>query len=277
MRSRLLAAALACTALVSTTLAACGSTVQGSGHTAATCAPVFFGVPGSGQGVLNPPPTLLPAGVARGDAVQYGTTVARLKTDLATIAGKGLASARSVEYPAIPVSHYLGPGGLTADLDVSEALGVTALVAAIRKSYGGGCAGRPVLLSGYSQGAEVVTRAVDALSATEQASVSVALFGNPSYAPGVTGDFPGHTLAAGIRPTFRAGAAFALPADVRRRTIDVCAPGDPVCGVDPAVTGLFARVAWVLKHVKIHEEAYAFGEGGYSLAAAKFLWRHRAG
>jgi hypothetical protein len=91
----------------------------------------------------------------------------------------------------------------------------------------------------------------------------------------VPGDYPGHTLAAGIRPTFGAGAAFALPADVRRRTIDVCAPGDPVCGVDPKLTGLFARISWVLEHVKIHDEAYAFAGTRYALAAARFLWQHR--
>jgi hypothetical protein len=257
-------------------LTACGGTVAGTGHRTAVCAPVFFGVPGSGQGLLNQPPTVIPSGVSPPDAAGYGTTVAVLKTDLVSVAGKALAATHSIDYPAIPVSRYIGPGGLTADLEASEAQGVAKLVTAIRASYGGGCAARPVLLSGYSQGAEVVVQAVASLSSSEQAGVSVALFGNPSYAPGLTGDFPGHSLAAGIRPTFRDGARYALPAEVRKRTIDICAPGDPVCGVDPTVTGLFARVAWVLKHAKIHEDAYAFGPEGYARTAAKFLWAHRA-
>jgi hypothetical protein len=153
---------------------------------------------------------------------------------------------------------------------------VVALVGSIHASYRGGCDNRPVLLSGYSQGAEVVAQAVGRLSADEQASVSVALFGNPSYEPGAAGDFPGTSAAVGIRPTFRAGAAFALPADVRRRTIDVCAPGDPVCGVDPTARTLLGRVASVLEHIKIHEEAYAFGTDGFTRRAAQFLWDHRS-
>jgi hypothetical protein len=33
----------------------------------------------------------------------------------------------------------------------------------------------------------------------------------------------------------------------------------------------------VLNHVKIHEEAYAFGAAGYAAVAARFLWSHRSG
>ncbi len=256
--------------------AGCTTTVAGHGQAPSTCDPVFFGVAGSGQGAQNPPPDVLPDGVGQDDANRYGTTVGLLKTELAALAGTGLASATPVDYPAIPVQRYIGPGGLTADLDTSEAQGVTALDAAIRESYRGGCEARPVLLSGYSQGAEVVVEAVDALTVREQASVSVALFGNPSYRPGVAGDYPGATAASGIRPAFR-NVAFQLPADVRRRTIDICAPGDPVCGVDPSRTSVIGKVEYVLAHAKIHVEAYAFGTEGYTETAAQFLWQHRTG
>jgi hypothetical protein len=33
----------------------------------------------------------------------------------------------------------------------------------------------------------------------------------------------------------------------------------------------------VLEHVKIHENAYAFGAEGYTAIAARFLWAHRRG
>ena len=255
-------------------LAGCGSTVAGHGQRAAVCAPVFFGVAGSGQGPQNPPPTELPAGVTQHDADGYGTTVALLKTDLVHLAGSQLAKAAAIDYPAVPVNRYVGPDGLIGDLDTSEAEGVKALITAIRASYRGGCAARPVLLSGYSQGAEVVIRAVDRLSGREQADVAVALFGNPSYEPDLPGDYPGGTEAAGIRPSFK-NFAYQLPADVRRRTIDICAPGDPVCGVDPSRTTLFGKVEYVLAHAKIHAEAYAFGTNGYAETAARFLWQHR--
>jgi hypothetical protein len=256
--------------------AGCTSSTSGHGRVIAACAPEFFGVAGSGQGLQNPPPDVLPEGVSQDDADRYGTTVGLLKTDLAQIAGARLESATPIDYPAIAVRRYIGPGGLTADLDTSEAQGVTSLVTAIRDSYRDGCDGRPVLLSGYSQGAEVVVLAVAQLTSREQAGVSVALFGNPSYQPGAKGDFPGQSPASGIRPSFR-GVAYSLPATVRARTIDVCAPGDPVCGVDPTRTSVFGKVEFVLTHIKIHEDAYAFGPDGYPESAAKFLWDHRAG
>lgn len=256
--------------------AGCTTSVAGTGRLAPTCPAVFFGVAGSGQGVHNPAPAAVPPGVSAGDALRYGTTVGLLKADLARVAGRRLARAEAVDYPAVPVSQYIGPDGLTADLDASEAQGVRSLVAGIRAATTGACATRPVLLSGYSQGAEVVVRAVSALSPDRRGHVAVALFGNPSYQPGLVGDYPGHTAAAGLRPTFR-HTAFTLPPDVRARTLDVCAPGDPVCGVDPALHTVLGRVAWVLHHVDVHEDAYAFGAAGYARTAAEFLWQHRFG
>ena len=255
--------------------AGCASSVTGAGRVVASCPAAFFGVAGSGQGVHNPPPAALPAGVSAADALRYGTTVGLLKVLVARLAGPRLASAAAVDYPAIPVTQYLGPGGLTADLDASEAQGVQALLGLIRRSRTGPCADRPVLLAGYSQGAEVVVRTVAALPVGERSSMAVALFGNPSYQPGLRGDFPGRTRAAGIRPTFR-HQAFTLPPDVRARTIDVCAPGDPVCGVDPSLRTLLGQVSWVLTHVRVHEDAYAFGAVGYAAVAARFLWEHRS-
>jgi hypothetical protein len=149
-------------------------------------------------------------------------------------------------------------------------------VDAVRARSTGRCAARPILLAGYSQGAEVVTRAVGRLTAAEQARVTVALLGNPSYRPHALGDFPAGSDGSGIRPTFLDGQAFKLPTAVRSRTIDVCAPGDPVCGVDPGKHNFFTRIAWVLDHVDVHEAAYVDGAEGYTRTAARFLWQHRA-
>ena len=255
-------------------VAGCSSTVRGTGVPATHCAPVFFGVAGSGQGPENPPPVNLPAGVSVSDADQYGTAIGLLKTDLARLAGSHLAASHAVDYPAIAVSDYAGLHGLTANLDISEAVGVRALARAIVTSEQGRCLGRPVLLAGYSQGSEVVIRAVNALDRQQRSGVAVALFGNPSYEPGQPGDYPGGTQALGIRPSFR-GVAYTLPADVRRRTLDICAPGDPVCGMDPARTTIFGKLGYIIDNAKIHITAYAFGTAGYAEKAAAFLWQHR--
>jgi Cutinase len=256
-------------------VAGCSGPVAGHGRAvSAVCAPVFFGAAGSGQGPQNPAPTDLPPGVTATDARGYGTTVARLKADLTALGGRHLAATTAVDYPAVPVDEYSGPGGLTTELQVSETRGVQTLVRAIRASYRGGCDGRPVLLSGYSQGAEVIVQAVAQLTAREQAGVAVALFGNPSFRPGLTGDYPGHASGRGLRPTFL-GGAYSLPVAVRARTIDICAPGDPVCGIAPGGS-LVGEIAYLASHAAVHENAYAYGTENYPRTAARFLWSHRS-
>jgi hypothetical protein len=255
-------------------LAACTSTTDGRRDDPVTCRPVFFGVAGSGQGVQNPPPEVVPAGVSRRDAASYGTTIGLLKTELETVAGHALAATTAIDYPATSVTRYIGPGGLLADLALSEQQGVDGLVGAIRHSYAGGCAARPVLLAGYSQGAEVVILAVNELTARQQAGVTVALFGNPSYLPGRPGDFPGRAAASGVRPAVL-DVAFELPTAVRSRTIDICAPGDGVCNVDPDRETTAGKLEYVLAHTQAHTHDYAFGRQGYAERAAHFLWRHR--
>jgi Cutinase len=193
------------------------------------------------------------------------------------VAGTRLASATAITYPAAPVDRYLGITGLTPDLDHSEVQGITALVRGIRAARRNGCGRRPVLLSGYSQGAEVVIRAVGRLSVAERTHVAVALFGNPSRRPGTAQQYPPGVPGSGVRPTFLNGSAYTLPADMRARSLDVCAPGDPVCGVDPHLTDFLSRVNWVLDHVQVHGDAYAFGTDRYARTAAAFLWRHRSG
>jgi pimeloyl-ACP methyl ester carboxylesterase len=255
-------------------LAACTSASTGRGAVVATCAPVFFGVAGSGQGVQNPAPEVVPPSVSRRDADRFGTTVGLLKSRLDRLAGRRLANATAIDYPATPLQGDLGPAGLLAALAASEQTGVERLVAAVRHSTGGRCATRPVLLAGYSQGAEVVTLGVTALPARVRDHVTVALFGNPSYLPGKPGDFPGGTSAVGVRPALLS-VAFQLPTAVRQRTIDICAPGDGVCNVEPAPGTPAAKLAYVLSHTQAHTHDYAFGSQGYAERAARFLWQHR--
>ena len=257
--------------------AGCSTTVTGHGAHALTCPPVFFGVPGSGQGVLNPAPGGRPAGITADDARRYGTSVARVKNVLLATAGTHAVSARAVDYPAISTEKYLGVTGLSRALEVSEKKGVAVLRADLRRAYRNGCRNRPVLLAGYSQGAEVVIRTVRGLAPAQRRHVTLALLGNPSFRPRLPGDFPANSRASGLRPTFEDGQAFLLPADVRARTIDVCAPGDSICGVDSTALTAIGRLLYVLRHTRAHAHAYADDEHGLATAAGRFLWTHRTG
>jgi hypothetical protein len=269
---------IAAVVLLASLAAACTSTTtSGGGRTRPTersCPPVFFGIAGSAEGVENPPPRVIPGSVSRADAKRYGATIGLLKTKLTALAGSRLASATAIDYPATPLTASLGPLELLAALAASERHGAAALVTAIRHAYVGGCAARPVLVAGYSQGAEVVIQAVNRLTAAQQAHVAVALFGNPSYLPNLPGDFPGGKRVVGVRPSLDR-QAFRLPAAVRARTIDVCAPGDGVCGVDPRQGSQIGALAYALTHVAAHDHAYAFERNRYVAHAAHFLWAHR--
>jgi hypothetical protein len=235
---------------------------------------VFFGVPGSGQGLRHPPPSALPAGVSRTVAHAYGTAIGLVRTLLGKQAGSRLAAAHAIDYPATALQNWFGTGGQPTNLDASEAQGTRTLLNAITSAEQGSCVGRPVLLAGYSQGAEVVIRAVNALSPDQRVGVVVALFGNPSYEPGQTGDYPGTVIARGVRPSFT-GTGYALPLDVRARTIDVCASGDPVCAMNPAARTDGDRLGYLIRHAGTHASAYAFDHPRYAELAARFLWQHR--
>lgn len=238
-----------------------------------TCAPVFFGVAGSGQGPQHPLSGARPAGVSGTDAHSYGTAVALLKTNLVKLANYQLTT-RPISYPAVSLPKWFGPDGQPTGLDASEATGALALATKIRSAEQGSCLGRTVLLAGYSQGAEVVIRAVNALNTAQRAHISVVLFGNPSYRPGITGDYPGTVSASGVRWSL-SKTGFSLPDGVRARTLDICAPGDPVCGMSPAAKTQAAVLDYLTKNADTHALAYAFGDANYANLGAQFLWRHR--
>jgi hypothetical protein len=209
--------------------------------------------------------------MTRSDARNFGPVIARVKDDLQRLGGARIALAQPVDYPATTPAHWVSLTGLTG-LDASETTGARHLDAAIRRTYRLGCGSRPVLLAGFSQGAEVVAQAVRHLPARRQRSVTVALLGNPSYEPKLPGDYPRGATDAGIRPTFLGGSAVSLPSGVRTRTIDICAPGDPVCGVAPEPGGLLGELGYVLGTLSTHDSAYG---PAFAAQAARFLWRHR--
>jgi Cutinase len=229
------------------------------------CSASFIGVPGSGQAAAN-------------SSVEMATVQAWVTVD-AGKAGQKLRNSAILSYPAVQWYKYVEPSLRLNwnNLGKSEATGEKDLLAKINADRAAaakaGCAKAPILLAGYSQGAEVVIRAVDALSPSVRNTVSVALLGNPSFTPGAAGDLDLNTSPGlrGIRPSFLLGQKYTLSSDVLKRTIDICAASDPICAYHvselPALaTGTSAHYEYViLTHDGITLTDYA----------ANSLWEHR--
>jgi hypothetical protein len=234
------------------------------------CSPSFIGVPGSGQPGTN-------------RSVEMGDVQAWLTVDAARQSGEKLRSSKIINYPAVAWYQYikLVPLGRPDwnGLGKSEATGEADLLAAIKadeaKSTAADCPGAPILLAGYSQGAEVVVRALDALPAADRSSITVALLGDPSFIPREPYDlnFNRSTLK-GIRPSFLLGQRYTLKADVATRdsAIDICAANDPICAYTKSLLG-----GLLLPGQSAH---YRYVTGTYdgqtfTHYAANFLWKNR--
>jgi hypothetical protein len=226
---------------------------------AQACAPSFIGVPGSGQTSSSSAEML---------AVQR-TVVAD-----AAAAGLTLQADQIVSYPAVPWYRFAADK-LNA-LGASETAGEHTLLADIAGdhalSVAAGCPQASILLAGYSQGAEVVIRAVDSLSAAARATISVALLGNPSYVVPQAGDLDLNTNLRyfGIRPSLT-GVKYTLRPDVLPRTIDVCAASDPICAYHLSeIPGLIDG-----RSSHYHYTSLTYGGATLTDVAAASLWSHR--
>lgn len=232
------------------------------------CSPSFIGVPGSGQ---NHNGTM--------SSVEM-TTVQAFIASSATHAGLPLRNSTILKYPAVPPTQYSAPTvasfNLTA-LDTSETTGQANLTNTINsdraQAAAAGCANAPILLAGYSQGAEVVIRTVDALPAAARATVSVALLGDPSFVGGVKGDLDLSSAAyRGIRPSFTGGKRFALTSDVLGRTLDLCASSDGVCAYHLSlVPSLFDG-----RNAHFHYTSLSYQGLTLAAYAGDYLFAHRA-
>ncbi|MDT4941942.1 MAG: cutinase, partial [Pseudonocardiales bacterium] len=210
-----------------------------------TCQPAFIGVPGSGQ---------------RGFSREMNV----IAHDVQTRAGlTPVATTQNLDYPAIPWYSYVP---LWRHLESSEQTGVTNLLAEIGRYRANGCGQRPIMLAGYSQGAEVVIRAVNQLGAAARATLTIGLLGNPSFTPERRGDVDYNTAGQGIRPSMLQGR-HRLPLDVLPKTIDICAKGDPICAFRPAVWT--QQAAALIDGRSAH---YRYAGLGYAADVAKFIW-----
>ncbi len=215
---------------------------------APACQPVFIGVPGSGQNA------------------QSGGETNRIGADLKNnLVPGGDIVIKTLDYPAVAWYKFAIPW---TNLGKSEAIGVTNLTNLINQ-YRNGCSQRTILLAGYSQGVEVVTRTVAALPQSVRNNIAVSLLGDPSFTPNVQGDFDQNTAGQGIRPSFKIGR-YILPTDVLPRTYDACAKGDPICSFRPLVWP--QQVAALVDGRSAH---FHYINLGLADQAASQLWSHR--
>jgi uncharacterized protein YraI/predicted esterase len=228
------------------------------------CSASYIGVPGSGE-----------SSTSSGEMSDVANYVAQAAAN----SGQKLRNSINLPYPAVPWYWFddFVKGLNTTLLDNSESAGVSNLLEIISgyraESAAAGCPNAPILLAGYSQGAEVVIRAVHAMPAATQATVSVALLGDPSFIPNVTGDLDfNNTAYKGIRPSFSKGKHDSLPSDVLSRTRDICAASDPICAYH--VSELPGLVDGHSAHYHYTSITYE----GITLThyAGNWLWAHQA-
>jgi hypothetical protein len=235
------------------------ATLNPATPSAAACAPSFIGVPGSGQTASSSTEML---------AVQRSVVAD------AAAAGLTLRADQIVSYPAVP--WYRFAADKFNALGASEVAGEKVLLADIGRdhaqSVAAGCPQASILLAGYSQGAEVVTRAVDSLSAATAATISVALLGNPSFVVSQPGDLNLNTKLRyfGVRPRLT-GQKYTLQSDVLPRTIDICAASDPVCAYHLSeIPGLIDG-----RSSHYHYTSLTYLGSALTDVAAASLWSHR--
>ena len=229
------------------------------------CSASYIGVPGSGQ-TSTSSAEMFEIGAFAGAAAMH--------------AGQPLRHSTILSYPAVPFYHYQSPTlsvNLTG-LDTSETTGQAKLTTLIKtyraEAASAGCANAPILLAGYSQGAEVVIRTVNALPANVRATITVALLGDPSFSPGVTGDLDFNpSTYRGMRPSFSNGNRWELSTDVLvSRTLDICAASDPICAYHLSVA---ASLAPPYHSAHYHYTALSYSGVTLTNYAGDYLWGHR--
>jgi cutinase len=167
----------------------------------------IIGVPGSGQN--------------GGTGPQVGAVVDRT-TGILT-AGRRTVAVEVLDYPAIDLARTLGLALFDGRYAASVASGVEAVTRMV-DSVAASCPETVLVLVGYSQGAQVIRESVTRLTSLVPIA-AVALLADPT--------------SSVVDAVARVGAERAgdgslgpvqIPAGYLRRTIDVCAAGDPFCG-----------------------------------------------
>ncbi len=168
-----------------------------------------------------------------------GRVVYQSLTELSTELQKDgrTLTAEAVDYPAVPVPD--DDGGVGAWLGFMGSVDTGA--AALGKQYEDfvqQCPTSRVVLAGYSQGAMVVHRNLQALAASPNlAAVLLVADGDrrpddPTLNLGTVSGLPKHGKGVAQDWPILAHAPAVLPADIGAKTISVCDLGDAVCDPD---------------------------------------------
>jgi Cutinase len=241
--------ALACTAAVAG--AAFVGLSVGTAHADPGCPDVhWIGAAGSGERI---DPTA-DGGMGRVTFQSYGDLARLVQADGRTI------TSEAVEYPAVPVpadGDLMGWGGFMSSVDAG-----TAALGAQYASFVQRCPATKVVLAGYSQGAMVVHRNLQALA--ESPNVAAALLiadgdrlpDDNVISMGTASAVPGKRLGVAQDWPILAHAPGKLPLSIGSRTISVCDYGDAVCDYDPDVEEVSPAA------VAVHT-SYARSAGGY--------------
>ena len=159
-------------------------------------------------------------------------------------------TAEAVDYPAVPVPD--DDGGVGAWLGFMGSVDTGA--AALGKQYEDfvqQCPTSKVVLAGYSQGAMVVHRNLQALGASPNlAAVLLVADGDrrpddPTLNLGTVSGLPKHGKGVAQDWPILAHAPAVLPADIGAKTISVCNLGDAVCDPDSDSDKVSARAVAV--------------------------------
>jgi hypothetical protein len=185
-----------------------------------------------------------------------GDLSAQLQRDGRTI------TAEAVEYPAVPVPDDDGGVGEWLGFMSSVDAG-TAALGAQYASFAERCPASKVVLAGYSQGAMVVHRNLQALAESPNVAAAL-LIADGDRLPvdnvlsmGSAPAVPGKRLGVAQDWPILAHAPAKLPLSIGSRTISVCDYGDAVCDYDPDAEVTPAAVA-------VHTSYAVSTSGGYA-------------
>lgn len=208
--------------------------------------------------------------VGSGQTNQQSTQMTSLAQ---TVVSDAQADGRKVQwdpilYPAVSFTQYINPNGGKSnwlEINNSVASGVANLSSALRTSDQF-CPSRPIMLAGYSQGADVVSQVVNEMPSEQKSRTSVALLGNPSFLPNLSQDYGNfNAKRRGIRSSFFQQTFQILSPTVTQRTVDACLLNDPICNYN------FANFVTLANKNNAH---YNYVKSGYASYAAHQLWKH---
>lgn len=174
-------------------------------------------------------------------------------------------TSEAVIYPATPVpadDSILGWAGFISSVDAG-----TAALANQYHSFVARCPASKVVLAGYSQGAMVVHRNLQALAPSPNLAAALLIADGDRLPTDATINVGSVTAVPGAGKgvaqdwPILAHAPAPLPLNIAARTVSVCDLGDAVCDYDPEAEEITATA------VAVHTSYATSAEGGYSWTA----------